>query len=346
MISKPPRRTGAAWRAGVALFAVLLGFLGGCADSRVDAAPPGGIVGGGTLAVVPELVERLGPSVVTVLRSDGGLGSGVVYRADGLIVTNEHVIRGAQEVTVSFADGSRVQGRVRAADVVTDLAVVQVPRSDLPAPQFAEQLPRQGELAVVIGTPLGFANTVTTGVVSGLGREIPGSTTRGSQALVDLIQTDAPISPGNSGGALLDAQGRVIGISEAYLPPQSGAVAIGFAIPSTTVVAVVEQLLADGSAQHPYLGVTLEPLTDALREALRVPAQQGAVVLDVRPGGPAAAGGVRPGDVIVRFDDEPVTTVENILGALRNVTPGQSVPLTVQRGNEQVELSITVGERS
>ena len=198
----------------------------------------------------------------------------------------------------------------------------------------------------MIGTPLGFANTVTTGVVSGLGREIPGSATRGSRALVDLIQTDAPISPGNSGGALLDAQGRVIGINEAYLPPESGAVAIGFAIPSTTVVAVVEQLLADGSARHPYLGVTLEPLTDALREALRVPAQQGAVVLEVPPDGPAAAAGVQPGDVIVRFADEPVTTVENILGALRNIEPGQSVPLTVQRGTEQVELSITVGERS
>lgn len=294
--------------------------------------------------MVPDLVERLGPSVVTVQR-ERGAGSGVVYRPDGLIVTNEHVIRGAEQVTVAFADGSRVEGRVRAVDAITDLAVVQVPRNDLPTPQYARQLPRQGALAVAIGTPLGFENTVTTGVISGLGREIPGAATAGRQALVDLIQTDAPISPGNSGGALLDARGQVIGINEAYLPPQSGAVSIGFATPATTVVSIVDQLLADGTAQHPYLGVSLRPLTPAIREALNLSVERGAIVLDVRAGGPAAAAGVQPGDVITRFANQDIAAVETVFGALRGVQPGQTVPLTVRRGSGPVQLSVTVGER-
>lgn len=328
--------------------ALVLAVGGGCTTAPDRPPPPPeestGGAAVGPLDVVPELVERLGPSVVTVQR-DGGVGSGVVYRAEGLIVTNEHVVRGAQRVSVAFADGSRVEGRVRAADTTTDLAVVEVPRKDLPVPRYARRLPRQGELAVAIGTPLGFENTVTSGIVSGVGREVPGAATAGEQALVDLIQTDAPISPGSSGGALLDARGQIIGINEAYLPPQSGAVAIGFAIPSTTVVAVVDQLLADGTAEHPYLGVSLGPITPTLRESLGLAAERGAIVLDVTAGGPAAAADVRPGDVVTRFGGQDIGTVENVLGALRGVRPGQRVPVTVERDGRPVQLTVTVGDR-
>lgn len=294
--------------------------------------------------MVPDLVERLDPSVVTVQR-DGGTGSGVVYRADGIIVTNEHVVRGAQQVTIAFADGSRVQGRVRATDRRTDLAVVEVPRKNLPVPRFARELPRRGSLAVTIGTPLGFENTVSTGVISGLGREIPGAAAGGKRALVDLIQTDAPISPGNSGGALLSADGQVIGINEAYLPPESGAVSIGFAIPAPTVVSIVDQLLARGRAQHPHLGVSLGTITPTLRRKFDLPVDHGAVVLDVTPGGPAAAAGIRPGDVITSFAGQDIGSVASVLGALRGIAPGRSVPLTVHRGDRPVHLSVTVGEQ-
>lgn len=323
--------------------------LSGCTTSGDEStAPrpaPAPEAGGGTLETVPGLVERLGPSVVTVQRPGGGMGSGVVYRPDGLIVTNEHVVSGAREVTVALADGNRLPGRVRASDPATDLAVVEVPRHDLPAPRFADQLPRQGELAAAIGTPLGFENTVTSGVISGLGRELPGAASSGNRALVDLIQTDAPISPGNSGGALLDARGRVIGINEAYLPPKSGAVSIGFAIPSTTVTSIVDQLLADGTAEHPYLGVSLAPLTDSLRRSLHTRVDRGAVVLEVGPGSPASEAGIQHGDIITRFADQDIAAVENVLGALRGVRPGQAVPITVQRGDRPVQLSVTVGEQ-
>lgn len=299
---------------------------------------------GSSLATVPELVQQLEPSVVTVLREGGGLGSGVVYRADGLIVTNEHVVRGTQRVTVALADGVRVEGTVVATDRATDLAVIRIPRDDLPVPEYADDQARQGELAVAMGTPLGFENTVSVGVVSGLGREIPGAARQ--RSLVNLIQTDAAISPGSSGGALLDGQGRVIGINEAYIPPQTGAVAIGFAIPSTTVTYVVEQLLADGTVAHPFLGVSLSSLTPELREQLGVQAERGAVVMDVQPGSPAAQAGVRPGDVIVRFAGEPINTVANLLGALRGTRPGQQVSLTVRRDGQPVELTVTVGSIS
>jgi S1-C subfamily serine protease len=154
---------------------------------------------------------------VTVF-TDSGLGSGVVYSKDGLIITNEHVVRGNSTVEVGFADGRRVAGTVRATDPVSDLALVEAKRTGLPAAKFQSALPRIGELAVVIGSPLGFENTATAGIISGLHRQIPGSSSS-SQSLVDLIQTDAAISPGNSGGAVVNSRGEVVGISEAYIPP-------------------------------------------------------------------------------------------------------------------------------
>ena len=164
-----------------------------------------------------EVIARIEPTVVTI-RTGQGSGSGVVYREDGVIVTNAHVVGSAQRVRVVFADRTEMDGRVTATDDVTDLAVVRVDRTDLPAIPIRLDLPRQGEIALAIGSPLGFENTVTQGIISGVGRDIPAAVIQG-RPLVDLIQTDAPISPGNSGGALIDAQGRLVGINEAYLRP-------------------------------------------------------------------------------------------------------------------------------
>lgn len=190
-----------------------------------------------------EMVQRLAPSVVTV-RTDGGLGSAVVLRPD-VVVTNAHVVGDERDVTIVYADGTRSSGEVLATDRVTDLAVIRIERTDLPVPHFRTELPAPGEPAVAIGSPLGFQGSVSAGVISGLHRDIPGSAAQ-SQSLVDLIHTDAPISPGNSGGALLDNEGRVVGINEAYIPPDAGAVSLGFAIPSATVLDLTEQLLRDG----------------------------------------------------------------------------------------------------
>lgn len=290
-----------------------------------------------------DLVERVSPHVVTV-RTEGGLGSGVVFRPD-VVLTNEHVVGDRNRVVVEYADGRESPGTVLAVDSITDLAVVRTDRKDLPAASFHEELPRPGDSVLAIGSPLGFENSVTAGIVSGLHREIPGSAAQ-SRALVDLIQTDAAISPGNSGGALFDTSGRVIGVNEAYIPPAAGAVSLGFAIPSATVVDVAEQLIEDGKAAHPYLGVSVVPLTDEIRERLGVKADHGALVRGVDEGGPAVAAGVRAGDVIVRLRDVDVRTVEELLGALRTTEPGQEVELTVVRDGQQQQLRATIGART
>ena len=292
------------------------------------------------LAQVPEIVARLQPSVVTII-VPGGNGSGVVYTAEGLILTNEHVVRGNRDVVLAFADGQRTAGTVKATDPVSDLALVQAHRGDLPPVEFADTLPQIGSLAIVIGSPLGFQNTVTVGVISGLHREIPGSAAQG-QALVDLIQTDAAVSPGNSGGAVVDATGRVVGISEAYIPPQVGAVALGFAIPATTAVDVAEQLRTAGRARHAFAGLVPAPITPAIAEELGLRgAAEGVIVAGVARGGPADRAGLRPGDVITALDGEPTRTPEEFLAALRAREPGDTVTVTVH-GPRQADRKVTL----
>jgi S1-C subfamily serine protease len=191
---------------------------------------------------VPEVVRDVQPGVVSVLvrgSRGAGEGSGIVWRRR-VVVTNHHVVTGADEVTIALASGVRIPARVRASDARTDVALLDVDR-DLPPVSFSDRLPTLGELAVALGAPLGFENTVTAGVVSGLDRSIPSGGR--TPALVGLIQTDAAISPGNSGGALVDAGGRVIGMNVAYIPPQQRAVSIGFAIPGPVVTDVAQQLL-------------------------------------------------------------------------------------------------------
>ena len=336
----------------VLIVAVALLGVAGCTTTQQ--APPGGgppiansappvASAPGTEVSLPDVVERLSPSVVTV-RTAAGSGSGVVYRPD-VVVTNEHVVGGSRDVTVDFADGTSSPGEVLATDASTDLAVIRTARGGLPVPTYRTELPRPGETVLTIGSPLGFENTVTAGIVSATNRQIPGSAAEG-RALVDLIQVDAAISPGNSGGALLDAGGRVIGINEAYIPPNAGAVSIAFAIPAASAVDGAEQLLTRGSAVHPYLGVSLGRLTPQLRQALGIDAESGAIVLGVESDGPAASGGVRPGDVIVGLAGKSVASVEDLLGALRSIQPGAQVPITVVRGGNRQDLTVTVASRS
>jgi S1-C subfamily serine protease len=272
------------------------------------------------------------------------LGSDVVLR-ENAIVTNAHVVGDAPDVTVVYADGARSAGAVLATDAVTDLAVVRTEREDLPVPEYRTELPRPGEVALAIGSPLGFENSVTAGIISGLHRDIPGSAPV-TRSLVDLIQTDAPISPGNSGGALLDVEGRVIGVNEAYLPPETGAVSLGFAIPSATVLDVTEQLIADGEAAHPYLGVSVRQLTPAIRQELGLRTDHGAVVTAVDDNGPAASAGVRPGEVITEFDGTEIRSVEDLLTALRGTEPGDSVPLVVMGTGDEREHTVEIGSRT
>jgi S1-C subfamily serine protease len=293
---------------------------------------------------IPAVVRKVEPSVVTITH-DQGTGSGVIWSKDGVVVTNAHVVGEARQVEVAFFDGRRADGRVRAADPDTDLAVVDVERSDLQPATFQKNLPTVGELAVAMGSPLGFQNTITAGIISGLHREIPGSAEQGIRSLVDLIQTDAAISPGNSGGALVNGQGEVVGINVAYIPPEQGAVAIGFAIPGATAVDVVGQLLRNGRATHSYLGIQPDQVTRDVAAELGLDQARGVVVLEVVQGGPAAQAGLEPGDVITRMDDAPIETVEDLFGELRQRKPGSQARLTLIRDGRSQEATVTLADR-
>ncbi len=269
----------------------------------------------------------------------------MIYGNEGLIVTNEHVVAGAAAVEVGFADGQRSPAVVVAADPRSDLAVLRPERKGLPAASFSDRLPVVGEMAVAMGNPLGFENSVTAGVVSGLGRGIPGSAAS-TPALVDLIQTDAAISPGNSGGPLLNGDGTVIGINVAYLPPQTvGAVSIGFAIPAATVTDVVTQLLDKGRVRYAFLGITPGPLTDRIATTLGLERREGVVVLAVTDGSPASRSGLLPGDLITSLAGQKVEGVEQLLARLRGLEPGQEIEMVVFRQGQEQKLKVRLGER-
>ncbi len=301
--------------------------------------------GGLTFGNLPDLVAEVEPSVVSILRADGGEGSGVIWSSDGKIVTNNHVVNGASQFQVAFADGQRVDASVIATDPRTDLAVMQADRDNLPTATFSDSLPQVGQLALAMGNPIGFENSVTQGIISGLHRSIPGSAQQ-SAALVDLIQTDAAISPGNSGGALVGGDGTVMGINVAYIPPnsQQGAVAIGFAIPATTVTNVVQQLLDSGTVEHAYIGIRPATLTQQLAQQLGTQADHGVAVISVEQGGPADDAGLQPGDIITALDGTELNTVEDLLGALREHSPGDQVSITIMRDGNERQLDITLGD--
>ena len=295
-------------------------------------------------SAIPDVLDEVEPSVVTVFVSGSrgsGSGSGVIWDDRGRIVTNNHVVEGAEKVEVQLATGVQLPARVIGADERTDLAVVEVDREGLPAAQFAEALPREGELAIAVGSPLGFANTASAGIISALHRDLPS----GGQtpALVDLLQTDAAISPGNSGGALVAGDGSVIGINVAYLPPEARAVSIGFAIPATTVNDIIPELIESGHVEHAYLGVQPAPITEELSRSFGLDVEKGALVQAVPADTPAARAGIRQGDVIVSLEGEPIETVEDLYAAIRDFEPGQNVTVTVVRDGERRDVDVRVG---
>jgi serine protease Do len=271
----------------------------------------------------------------------------VIYRSDGYIITNNHVVEGSRDVEVAFADGSTERGQVVGTDPTTDIAVVKVNRDDLPAASFASTEPIVGQMDVAVGSPSGFESTVTSGIVSGTGREVPAQITGGRQdaSLVDLIQTDAAISPGNSGGALADRDGQVIGINVAYLPPgETGAENIGFAIPSSTASSVADQIIKSGEAVHPYLGVYLSDLTHETASKFGSSVDSGALVEKVTPGGPAADAGIQRGDVIIAAGSQEISSSGDVISALRHYRPGDTVNLTVLGNGQKTQVQVNLAE--
>jgi S1-C subfamily serine protease len=336
--------------------AIAIAALSGCTATQTiskptatQSAPSTSTTGGAGLPAVPGIVKQVEPSVVTIT-TPVGLGSGVVYYSDGAIVTDAHVVEDQQKqpfkkVQVQFADGSQVGASVVAVDDVTDVAVIKADRKNLPAATFATADPEVGSLSVVLGSPLGLADTVTAGIVSALHRNMPPSQ-ESPHGLVGLLQTDAPISPGNSGGAVVDGHGQVIGLSEAYLPPSSGAVAIGFVTPASTVTSIADQLLKNGTAKHAFLGVVPRDITPQIASQLNLSQTSGALIIQVTPGSPAAKAGIRQGDVITKFGNMPVNTSLDLIVAVRNVSPGDTTKVVLSRGGESKTVTATMANQA
>lgn len=269
------------------------------------------------------------------------LGSGVIVSARGHIVTNAHVVDAASQIEVALADGRRGRATVVGSDPDTDLAVIQVKLAELPAITLGEAARlRVGDVVLAIGNPFGVGQTVTMGIVSALGRK-----QLGVSAFENFVQTDAAINPGNSGGALIDSQGNLVGINTLIFSRTGGSQGIGFAIPSETVREVIEQLIASGTVVRGWLGVETQDLTRTLADTFGLPASTGALISGVVRRGPAAEGGVLPGDVLVAVEGRPIADSSALLNSVAALKPGSNASVTLLRDRKEVKVTIKIGTR-
>ena len=297
--------------------------------------------------------ERISPSVVNIdvqvnqprgqQRPGGGhgSGSGFVFTPDGFILTNSHVVHDAVKIDVTLQDGTKLPARIVGDDPQTDLAVIHINAHGLTAAEFGDSSAiKVGQLVVAIGNPFGFQTTVTAGVVSNLARGFRSYTGR----LIDnIVQTDAALNPGNSGGPLVDSRGRVIGVNTAIIPMAQG---ICFAIPSNTAQFVAARLIRDGKIRRSFIGFAGQnvPLHRKIVRFHQLDVDTGVLVMSLEPGSPAEKAGIRPGDVIVSFDGKPIFTIDDIQRLLTEQRVGVSLPITVTRGTELVKLEVAPTE--
>jgi Do/DeqQ family serine protease len=280
-------------------------------------------------------------------RVERGQGSGFIIRSNGLIVTNAHVVSGADTVTVTMKDGRELKGRVLGADSLTDVAVIKVEATNLPTVTLgnSERL-RPGEWAIAIGNPLGLDNTVTVGIISATGRS--SSEVRVPDKRVNFIQTDAAINPGNSGGPLLNQRGEVIGVNTAII---GGAQGLGFAIPINTAQNIAEQLIAKGKVDHAYLGIRMATLTPALRQqinsdpetTLKITDDRGVVVVGIMRNSPAARSGLQLGDIIQKINGAAIATSDQVQQAVEKNAVGGTLQMEVKRSGRSLNLAVRLG---
>ena len=279
-------------------------------------------------------------------RIDRGTGSGFIFDAQGLIMTNAHVVDKADQVTVLLKDGRQFKGKVLGEDTLTDIAVIKIEATNLPTVTLGNSkalLP--GEWAIAIGNPLGLDNTVTVGIISATGRS--GSEIGISDRRVRFIQTDAAINPGNSGGPLLNAAGQVIGVNTAII---QGAQGLGFSIPIDSARLIAQQLVKSGKVEHAYLGVQMADLTPELRDQLnqqsklKVDAEKGVLVIKVIQNSPASAGGIKSGDLVLSINDKPTLTTDDVQQAVESVRPGGMITIQVKQQGQPRSLRITLGK--
>jgi serine protease DegQ len=270
-----------------------------------------------------------------------GLGSGVIVSEDGYILTNHHVIESVDQIEVALADARKVRARVVGADPETDLAVLKIELEKLPSITFArpEQL-RVGDIVLAIGNPFGVGQTVTLGIVSGLGRSHLGITT-----FENFIQTDAAINPGNSGGALVDASGNLVGINTAIYSQTGGSMGIGYAIPVSIARQVMEQIVEKGSVTRGWIGVGVQDITAELAQSFKLSAARGVLITQVERGSPADKAGMKPGDILLAVNDRPVADTTTMLNLIASLQPGQQVAIRLTRNQTETDLTVTIGRR-
>jgi len=270
-----------------------------------------------------------------------GLGSGVIVSADGYLLTNNHVIEGADDIEVQLADGRTAKARLIGTDPETDVALLRIALDRLPVIAFGNADALQvGDVVLAIGNPFGVGQTVTSGIVSALGRNQLGINT-----FENFIQTDAAINPGNSGGALVDVQGNLLGINTAIFSRTGGSLGIGFAIPVTIARQVMDSLVREGAVTRGWIGVEPRDLTAEIAETFKLPIRQGVLITGVLQDGPASAGGIRPGDVVVAVAGAPVTNTAQLLSAVAALKPQAEAVIGVQRGDKVLSLKVTVAQR-
>jgi serine protease DegQ len=270
-----------------------------------------------------------------------GLGSGVIVSTEGYLLTNNHVVEGADDIDVQLVDGRQARARLVGTDPETDLALLQINLDKLPVIDLGDVRALQvGDVVLAIGNPFNVGQTVTSGIVSALGRNRLGLST-----FENFIQTDAAINPGNSGGALVDAEGRLIGINTAIYSRSGGSMGIGFAIPADSARMVMDALRRDGRVTRGWIGVEPRDLTPELAASLRLPVRQGVLITGVLQDGPASRGGLRPGDVVLAIGGAEVSNTAQLLAAVAALKPQSDTSIAVQRGDQTLQLELTVAQR-
>lgn len=271
-----------------------------------------------------------------------GLGSGVVVSADGYILTNNHVVEGADQIEVSVNDGRKLKAEVVGTDPESDLAVLKVPADAKLVPiTFAQpRTLKVGDVVLAIGNPFGVGQTVTSGIVSALDR-----THLGINTFEDFIQTDAAINPGNSGGALVDSNGVLVGINTAIYSQSGGSMGIGFAIPISLAQSVLEQIIKNGGVTRGWIGVEVQEITPELAESFKMPNSDGALIAGVVRGAPADRAGIKPGDILLAVEDKPIKDAQIMLEVIASLDPGKTTRFKLRREGKELELPVVIGKR-
>ncbi|HEY5494562.1 MAG TPA: trypsin-like peptidase domain-containing protein [Candidatus Anoxymicrobiaceae bacterium] len=309
-------------------------------------------VSGIASAVIPAIVNitvRLTSSASSAAQgATEGIGSGMIYTQDGNIITNNHVVEGAQSITVTLADGQNVPAKKVGSDAEFDVAVIKIAKTGLPVLAMGDSGNLAvGQLVVAVGSPLGFEQTVTSGIISALHRNVPegNPNSPNTNVLTDMIQTDAPINPGNSGGALCDSGAKAIGMNTLIASQSGGSVGIGFASPINQVKHVADDIIAGRSVDHPYIGVTGQTVDPAVASQFKLPTNNGGYITDVTPGGPADKAGIKPGDIIVAANGKSIATMEDLFGVIRVQPVGTKLTLDYFEGSQKKTTTVTVADK-